>query len=211
MGSFKNCRFCKITCGEYHYVGIDEPFASNDEFFAIASIGALVKGWTLIVPKFHQVSLRNTYSSPLFLDILQSVIPLLVQRYGPLISFEHGANREGSITSCGTDHAHLHLVPLGESLLPELKKSNLQWHRCQTNEIASICGDNEYLFYCELDNKNNWKDTIGYLHILNNPLSQFFRGLIARRKGVVDMADYKQFPQLDTARETRRALISSVI
>lgn len=211
MDTFGICRFCNITCGEYHYKGIDEPFASNEEFIAIASIGALVKGWTLIIPKTHQFSLRNNYNRPLFNDILHTVIPLLVKRYGTLISFEHGANREGSITSCGTDHAHLHIVPFGESLLPDLKNYSLQWLRCRANEIASICEGSEYLFYCDLDEKKIWKNTVGYLHILNKPISQFFRVIIARRKGVVDMADYKQFPQLDSARETRRTLIGSVV
>lgn len=111
MEPFNNCRFCNIVVGKYQYAEIDQPFASNDGFVAIASIGALIEGWSLIIPKEHQHSMRNVYDKLQFKDFVETVIPLLVQQYGPLIAFEHGSNKEGSITACGTDHAHLHLVP----------------------------------------------------------------------------------------------------
>lgn len=209
MEHFGICRFCDIVFGEYQYNEIDEPFASNDEFFAIASIGALIEGWTLIIPKSHQLSMTNNYDSPLFTDFLGSVLPPLVHRYGPLIAFEHGANTEGSITACGTAHAHLHLVPFGESLLPELQNSEMQWIECNASEIASKSGKDEYLFYSELGTQGIWQDLVGYLHVLENPAAQFFRHLIAGRIGKSEVSDYKRFPHFDTARQTRSILASS--
>lgn len=161
MEPFRICRFCDIVLEEYQYRGIDEPFASNDEFFAIASIGALVEGWTLVIPRSHQLSMRKNYDTPLFADFLEAVLPPLVRRYGPLIAFEHGANTEESITACGTAHAHFHLVPFGESLLPELENSEMQWIECHASEIASRSGDGEYLFYSELGTKEIWQDPVG--------------------------------------------------
>lgn len=210
MDTFGACRFCDIVVGKYQYLGIDEPFAINDEFIAVASIGALVEGWTLIIPKTHQLSMRNVYGRSLFADLVESVLPALVHRYGPLIAFEHGANKEGSITACGTDHAHLHLVPLGESLLLELQNSGLRWIQCHASEIASVSGRHEYLFYSELDAKGVWQDPVGYLHILENPISQFFRRLIAKRRGKVEVSDYRRFPHLNAAMQTRRVLARSV-
>ena len=204
------CRFCVIVSGQYQYAGVDEPFASNDGFVAVASIGALVEGWSLIIPKAHQLSMRNNYSNSVFADFLSSVLHHFFNKYGPLIAFEHGANKEGSITGCGTDHAHLHLVPFGESLLPDLQSSGLQWVQCHASEIASRSGTNEYLFYTELNAKKVWQDSVGYLHVLEHPLSQFFRRLIAERRGGVEVADYRHFPHLDTSMQTRIVLAGSV-
>jgi len=207
----KTCRFCDIVGGQYQYAEIDEPFASNDEFVAVASIGALVEGWTLIIPKAHQLSMRNVYERPLFADIVGSVLPLLTHQYGHIIAFEHGANKDGSMTGCGTDHAHLHLVPLGESLLPDLQISGLQWVQCNASEIAYRSGKNEYLFYTELNRKEGWQDSVGCLHVLESPLSQFFRHLIAERRGWLESTDYRRFPFLNTAIQTRSVLAASVV
>ncbi len=204
------CRFCDIVSGRYHYTGVDEPFASNDEFVAVASIGALVEGWSLIIPKAHQLSMRNIYTTAVFADFLNAVVPPLFDRYGPLIAFEHGANKVGSTTGCGTDHAHLHLVPFGESLLPDLRRSGLQWTQGHSSEIASKSGAREYLFYTELNGKKVWRDPLGYLHVLEVPLSQFFRRLMAKRSGKEALADYRRFPHLDTSIQTRIALAGSL-
>ena len=210
MESSANCRFCDIVDGKYRYREIDEPFAGNNEFIAVASIGALVEGWSLIIPKVHQFSMRNIYRNPTFANFAGPVISSLTFQYGSLIAFEHGANKEGSITACGTDHAHLHLVPLGESLHAELKSSGLLWTKCYASEITLRAGGSEYLFYCELDDYEVWHDPMGYLHILEHPISQFFRHQIASRIGKNETADYRRFPYLDTARQTRTALVNSV-
>lgn len=211
MKAFLSCRFCEIVGGKYQYTDIDEPFMSNDEFIAVASIGALVKGWTLIVPRTHQLSMRNVYSNSSFSSFLNTVLPSLVHRYGSLVAFEHGSNKEGSLTACGTNHAHLHLVPLGESLLPELNTSGMPWIQCHASEIAFRTEGREYLFYRDLHEDAVWQDPIGYLHILEAPLSQFFRRLVAERVQKREAFDYKLYPELNTARETRRVLSATVI
>lgn len=207
MGPFNNCRFCNIVVGKYQYAEIDQPFASNDAFIAIASIGALIEGWSLIIPKEHQLSMRNVYDKPKFTDFVGTVIPLLVKQYGSLIAFEHGSNKEGSITACGTDHAHLHLVPYCKSLFSDLQSSGLRWIQCQASEIAPRVGNSEYLFYSKLGVKKAWNDPVGYLHVLKRPISQFFRQLIAARTGHAETSDYRRFPYLDAARQTRRTVV----
>lgn len=211
MVPFNNCRFCNIVDGKYQYAEIDQPFVSNDAFVAMASIGALIEGWSLIIPKEHQLSMKNVYDKHDFAGFMETVIPLLVQQYGSLISFEHGSNKEGSITACGTDHAHLHLVPYYGSLFSGLQSSGLQWVKCHVSEIASRVEKNEYLFYSELGTEKTWHDPVGYLHILDRPISQFFRHLIAARTGHTETSDYRQFPYLDAARKTRRTLAEASV
>lgn len=209
MDSLETCRFCDIVDGKYQYSQIDEPFANNDEFIAVASIGAFVEGWSLIIPKSHQHSMRSTYKSAQLSNFINALLPTLAHQYGRLVAFEHGANKKGSITSCGTEHAHLHLVPLGESLLPEMQKSQLQWVQCSASEIDSMSGQSEYLFYCDIDTEQGWNDPVGYLHVLAYPISQFFRRLIAERSGKNETFDYRSFPHLDIAQQTRKILVGS--
>lgn len=206
MKSPSICRFCEIADGNIKDIEFDEPFAHSDNFIAIASIGALVEGWSLIIPKDHQVSMRNLYAHPEFIEFVEEVRSKIFDNYGSVIAFEHGANKEGSITACGTDHAHLHLVPFEVSLLPEMQKANLHWVRCHASEIVTIAGDNEYLFYTELGDNSEWQDQSGYLHILKYSKSQYFRRIIAGRINKIDVSDYKLFPHVDTAKRTLMTL-----
>ena len=210
MKSSDECRFCGIIAGEFNYTDIDQPFACIDDYLAVASIGAMIEGWSLIIPREHQLSMKGFYDRSKFSDFLNSVIPSIVNRYGSLIAFEHGANKKGSITSCGTDHAHLHLVPMNESLLPGLQTSDLMWVKCHTSDISSIVKDSEYLFYTDIGYKNEWQDPLGYLHVLNRPISQYFRQLIAERIGCFSEFDYKKYPNLHRAKQTRRVLSGSL-
>ena len=211
MQSSKKCRFCNIIANNYNYANVDEPFFSNDEFAAIASIGALVEGWSLIIPKRHQLSMKSVYHSSQFQDIMLSITPKLIKRYGQLITFEHGANCEGSITSCGTDHAHLHIVPWADAPLIDFQNSTMEWIKVRASEISAESESNEYLFYSDLNNPNEWCDPIGYLHILKKPVSQFFRQLIAKKCGKSKEANYNEFPFLETARQTRNVLAISMM
>ncbi len=204
-----DCRFCGISKGYYTYLGIDEPIYSNQDFFIIASIGALVEGWSLIVPKEHQFSMKNCYNSDLFNKAFDTVLQKLRIEYGNnIIAFEHGANSNKSVTACGTSHAHLHLVPYPISLTSQLMAKNLNWISCRPSEIASYVNNSEYLYYSDISNDKNWLDTVGVLHKLEKPTSQFFRRIIALQCGMKSYANYKQHPFLDIALKTRNILSS---
>ena len=201
----EDCRFCNIINGKYKYQEIDKPFFESEEFIAIASIGALVEGWSLIVPKQHEYSMREFYGSEQLTNIIERLLPAMSKKYGRLIAFEHGANRAGSMTSCGTDHAHLHIVPFDVSLLSKMKKSDMEWVKVKTSEIKNYVNGSEYLFYYDVYKNNKWVDPTGYLHVLEKPTSQYFRKLIADYIGVIDY-DYKRFPNLDISKVTNRVM-----
>jgi ATP adenylyltransferase len=204
MKSIPNCRFCGIVAGERGYGRSDAPFYENADFFAIASIGALVEGWSLVVPKPHAVSLRDFYGTDEFKSFSTKVVERVRSVYGNAVVFEHGSNHEGSLTSCGTDHAHLHVVPLTFSLRQDLLESGLSWQEVKSSEISATAGGQEYLFYC--DNLDN-ADPVGLLHVLRQPISQFFRKMIAAKLGKLDVADYKQHLHLVTSENTQSRLV----
>lgn len=195
-----NCRFCDIAkLKDNEHKPENSVFAQTDKYFAISSIGALVEGWTLVVPKEHCCSMKEIYKDVDFEEFVNSVIAALTDSYGPIIAFEHGPNRQGSETSCGTDHAHIHLVPF-HSLSKKLDKMNLLWMPCYSSEVSNIVQDNEYLFYVDVETALG--STQGRIHILEHPISQFFRKVIADDLGVGDKYNYKINPDTELTLKT---------
>lgn len=199
------CRFCNISKGNFAFLGVDEPVLSNERYFAIASVGALVEGWTLIVPRSHHYSMSSAYSDPLFSELVSSLISKMLTRFDRIIAFEHGAKHEGSLTACGTEHAHLHLVPFSESLMDEMEKTGLYWEKSSARDLISI--NSEYLFYSEI-NKNQKSSLldVGFVHSLENPISQFFRKIIAKKIKKEDVSDYKKYPLIEESTRTSNML-----
>jgi diadenosine tetraphosphate (Ap4A) HIT family hydrolase len=204
------CRFCDIIKG---YIEGKEnyPIRETQNYLSLASIGALVEGWVLIVPKEHTLSMKELYNKKDFVDFSNFMLDLIRNRYtGPFIAFEHGPNKCGSNTSCGTNHAHLHLVPYSNSLYADMLGTGLSWESCTTSQISSIAGTNEYLFYCEISTDSIWEDPKGFIHILKQPISQYFRRLIANQLNCLDEYDYKKYARIDLAVKTNNVLSGAI-
>lgn len=200
----QTCRFCGIGRGAHFHGLVDRPFVEDDGHFSVASIGPLVEGWSLVVPREHCLSLSSLYRTQPFKSFVRQTVERVEAQYGQTLVFEHGANRAGSPTSCGTDHAHLHVVPTSIRLESLALNSDLRpWIRVRAEDICDLTGDSEYLFVCEnpLD-----KEAVGLLHILQSPISQFFRKLIAAHLGEMDVCDYKIHLQLNVAERASQRL-----
>lgn len=204
MDLVNECRFCGIAQGKFKYAKIDQPIIENQEYMAFASIGALVPGWTLVSPRIHDVSMRAHYEKEDFHFFVHETIKRLRKSYSNLIAFEHGANKQGSVTACGTEHAHLHLVPFSKSLLQDMSDSGLFWKKCKASEIKLISEGKEYLFYSEIT--DDWNKCEGFIHILEKPISQFFRKIIATHLGLPNQFDYKTFPNFENSTLTYKTL-----
>src|SRR2546425_8909742 len=96
-----DCRFCSIRHGHFFYGTADLPIHATRDYFAMASIGGFVEGWTLVVPNDHCLSLRDLYAVDSFTDFVTRTVRTVEGLYGPSVIFEHGANHSGSPTSCG--------------------------------------------------------------------------------------------------------------
>ncbi len=186
----KTCRFCDIA-NDKSKRNADTIFAQNEDFFAISSVGALVEGWSLIVPRKHCCSMKDIYAESSFVEFSNKIATALKECYGPIIAFEHGPNREDSETSCGTNHAHIHFVPY-HSIIAQLDNIGLSWQKCYADAVKEIVGNNEYLFYVEVG--ETWEKSPGRVHILEKPISQFFRRVIADDLGIGEKYNYKINP-----------------
>lgn len=184
------CRFCEIEKGNIKEA-FDHPIKENSNYFSLASVGAFIPGWSLIVPRKHTYSLREMYRNPDFLKFVHDwimYINKIVEK--KIIVFEHGANRCGSQTSCGTNHAHLHVVPYSGSLIGKML-ADREWVSVKYDQIENIVKNNEYLLYAEV--ANQLEDSDIYLHILQKEESQYFRRLLAEEMEVTDY-NYKLSP-----------------
>lgn len=204
-----DCRFCSYFSGRGNDP-IDTPWLKNERYCAIVSKGALVPGWSLVCPSEHILSLANEYGRSDFWRFAAKAATVVQSRYGDVRVFEHGAVYSGSPTGCGTDHAHLHLVPLPFALSPEALEFDrgLSWSKCRACEIGDLAAGREYLF---VSDKLEAAETAGFLSILPAPTSQFFRRVVASKLGLSDFFDYRRHPMLDIARVSARDLRASAL
>ncbi len=189
------CRFCSIIKGKYLYPDIDKPFLENDSYIAMASIGAFIEGWTIIVPKNHGLSMKGHYFEKEFIDFFNSVSLKIYEMYGRAIAFEHSSSYEGSATACGSNHAHIHIVPFDSSLLNDLMNDkDRKWKKINPDKIYKIHDEKEYLFYSDLSQYNKWSRENCCIHFLESPISQYFRRVLALKMKIDHGYDYKTYP-----------------
>jgi diadenosine tetraphosphate (Ap4A) HIT family hydrolase len=161
-------------------------------FVVLPTIGQIVEGYLLIVPKEH-FSCIGALSAELF-DELREIKNLcrtaLNKAYNSkCIFYEHGTvgktfeKRAG----CCTDHAHLHAVPVEVDLLSDIQQN---YKAKQIEKLEDLCKKYEtktpYLFY-----ENNCGD----MYVFDAPLvvSQYFRMLLAKKLGVENKWDWRNY------------------
>ncbi len=207
MNCTNECRFCSIVKGERNLGMVDTPIIENDNYMLLSSVGAMIEGWTLIIPKEHGYSMRRYYNSESFQTFFKQSLNLINEAYRDknVFVFEHGANTFGSLTSCGTNHSHLHIIPSEFYVLNEIQEI-LDFKKIKLSELENHVKDSEYLMYSEINNVNINNDIECYVHLLDKPISQFFRKIIANKLGIPEKYDYKTNMNLDIAERTYKML-----
>ena len=187
----QNCEFCDEFSG-----GVNNGFYaryqdcpetrfvhSTENFCVFPSVGQLVDGYLLVVPKDHYGTFDElpTQLVAELADTSERVRAVLSKIYGPCISYEHGAR--GPLNGgCGIYHAHLHVVPLTKVTDPihALKLRFPHVELTHMNEMSKRgAGLSSYLFY---------QDSKARLYLFDTgPLpSQYMRKLLADSLGIQD-------------------------
>lgn len=202
------CRFCSSHNLMAHN-SLDEPLAVESNYFSLVSKGSLVHGWVLVFPKTHILNLAEEYHIEDFHRYTNSIKNLVESKYGKTVVFEHGSNREDSSTSCGTVHAHLHIVPLDFKFSEKVFSydPNLKWIACNVLDVKKFANDSEYLYFTE-DYKGS--STSGWICLLNKQTSQFFRKVIACELGIHEKYNYKDFAMNEIVSETLNEIKVSI-
>lgn len=188
------CRFCALAHGHPIQPFYDSPVLKSPGYRVLPSLGSIVPGWTLIIPRQHHLNMSTHYDDPEFTQVRLRVATVLKERLRmPVRVFEHGATQVHSSTGCGVDHAHVHVVPLKESLLRTVgdMAPDLTWVRVAMTDVMRYAGDAEYLWYAD---DATQQEPQGMLAVLPAPRSQFFRRAIAANLGMPARFDYRADP-----------------
>jgi ATP adenylyltransferase len=150
------CHLCAQLAGERSGDLLQELLGTREyvrrvvlesaEFAVIPSLGALVEGHVLVLPKAHVRSFAQLGTSAGETESFLERARLAVESaYSPPQIFEHGTGARSPQPACSVEHAHIHLVPCEVDLFARLA-DRFSWSRVGGEaELAELVGDGEYL------------------------------------------------------------------
>ena len=172
---------------------LDSRILFETENFAVfPTVGQIVEGYLLIMPKTHVSAISNLEKN--LLDELEYVYSevrtILKEHYSEPIFFEHGVCRsEYEFNGSCIDHAHIHAVLAPVNISDELKKEFKYTKINSISDLGNYNGTN-YLYV---------NDISGDKLILeaNNIRSQHIRYLIADALKTPEKGDWYLYPGRD--------------
>jgi ATP adenylyltransferase len=180
----------------------NEPLIETGNFVVLPSLGALVDGWVLVVPKEHRISMG---ALPVELrgeaeEITRRARLLLRRQYRkPIVAFEHGPSVENHGTGCGVDHAHLHLLPLGCDLFAYVRPfvpAGQQWRACDWEDLSKAHAQGlDYLFL-----QSEARQPL--MAVAHDFGSQVFRKAVASFLRMESEFSWREYPRVETVART---------
>lgn len=202
-----SCRFCRLTARAAHArASVDRPVLASTHFEVIPTVGPLVAGWLLVVPKCHYLCLAALPGALLqeLEAVTQECVSILRRRYAEVVAFEHGPAAPRQPSGCGVDHAHLHLVPTGCDLrlgAANAWSEQLLWRGVE-NVSSALEAHSVGLPYLYIQDQSGERFVAAHASIP----SQLFRRVIAESVGVPERFDWRRFPEYATVERTLQAL-----
>lgn len=179
----------------------NQPLFESANFAVIPSLGSLVEGWLLVVPKRHFICM-GALSDPLaeeMREVTTTASTELKKKYGEVCAFEHGPCGANRAVGCGVDHAHLHLVPLtfdlAEAATCFLPSGNT-WSTASIEDCRlAFAAGMDYLYL---------EQPLGAGRIVVGRLlgSQVLRRAIASRIGRPEEFNWRDYPETENVAKT---------
>jgi ATP adenylyltransferase len=180
----------------------DSVLLDLGEVVVAPTLGSIVPHWVLAIPKSRSDNMSQwcgkDRAAPL--KYIREITRLLERVENSVIWFEHGPSTRGSVTGCGIDHAHIHILlqppfEFSQFKAAAIDGSSLAWEHGHGNPYDSVARDESYLVASS-----------GGEFILARSVetagSQFFRRVIARLADKPSTWDYKLHPHHDNAAKT---------
>jgi len=188
----------------------DTVLAETRSFVVCPTVGSVVEGWLLVLPREHTLCLGALSQEKLeeLADLKSAVAAVLKAAYGPVAVFEHGPCLPSQAVGCGVDHAHLHMVPTAHDLevgAGSVSPIPLSWKR-----VSGIEAARDYymrgLPYLYLE------QPIGTARMATHPElpSQLFRRVLAAYAGKPGRWDWRSFAYAGKVARTVRTLGESL-
>lgn len=174
------CKFC--GCGKniipvyYQNKKVNSLVHESQNFYVIVSIGAVVEGHLLIIPKSHYWSMGELPDELIteLSEITFYIENMLKSEYKKnVICFEHGTGNKESVSAASVVHAHLHILPISESITDSVKHEGHRLIPINGFKDLSKYADagESYLFFRDIDNKMYCVEGTGLP-------SQYFRRIV---------------------------------
>lgn len=164
----------------------------------VPSLGSLVPGWTLVVPRREALSFAHLYvQERAELQELTSTVAEFVAPLGSnVFIFEHGPSGKGGIIGCGVDQAHLHVVPMNFDLIELASRdARVDWRIADFRDPwSSLSKTDEYYLI-----KDRERCLVGTPRVAQR---QYFRRLIATAVNKPCAWDYREWPFYEHAERT---------
>nr|WP_321357812.1 hypothetical protein [uncultured Draconibacterium sp.] len=169
----------------------NKPLFESEHFKVIPSIGSIVEGWLLMIPKTHFISFA--YMSQELLieaqEVSVQIINIIKKEYNSdVVVFENGAGELNTKIGCGVDYAHIHFVPIkinAKHIIDSFYKRELLWKKIFSLKELSTYKTNYYL----INDSSNY-----FVGIPPFAESQLIRKGIAESVGMPHKFDWKKYP-----------------
>lgn len=172
----------------------------TEHFQVIPTLGGFVEGYVMVVSRNHYDCVGKVPAAdlPELKALLEEVKGRIRRCYGTgTVCFEHGSvsctNRFGGCIN----HAHVHIVPCGASLLEDIRCFGLDCQSIDDLEALRAYGADgtPYLYFEDVDQRK-------YLITGDAVISQFFRKLLADHHGVPERWDWRTDLFMDNIEKT---------
>jgi len=197
----RECGFCGHLLGAAGDGDAWRVLFEDDSFVAVPSVGSLVPGWLLVVPRDHCVNLASMAPERLvqMWEFVDTFFERWVTEFGRVVLFEHGPATEGRPAGCGVDHAHLHIVPCGGIDLVAAARRRLigfSWAPVMSlSALAPAMVDGmDYLYLRD--------DTEEIAAVGPDVPSQALRQVFAAELGSPSTFNWREHPNLEVVRAT---------
>ncbi len=187
----------------------NQPILESEHFVALPSLGSLVPGWLLVVPREHYLCVGALPQSIFgeFQKVKDETVRLITSQFGETCVFEHGPSSAGSKVGCSVDHAHLHVVPFSGNLarlVAPLMPNGAAWLAGDAQScVRAFNLGQDYLYF---------EQPVGSGFISVHPSfgSQIFRKAIARQLGKPHEFDWHRYPNHPAIHATVHTLAPGV-
>ncbi|MCP8896349.1 hypothetical protein KYK29_15585 [Shinella daejeonensis] len=179
----------------------DQALRETDNFVVLPTLGSLVPGWLLLIPKFPISRLADLQAAhhDEFKYLIDCVWGELESKFGETFIFEHGGYA-GSQISCGVDQAHLHFVPLHFNLTKAAhEEGSYHWQPLKAGQTPADVPTKQEYFFVSSRKKASFAE-------IQTPVSQWFRKLIAEKIGSPSEWNYKEYSFLDNVHKTIKVM-----
>ena len=173
----------------------------TDNFVVLPTIGQIVEGYLMIMPKRHYRSFA-LLNDDLFAEaesLYSETESTLRKAYKSPIFYEHGMGYAASGNGCCVDHAHIHAIPISINLSGRLEKE-FKWRNIdQLQDPARIVRGSHYLFVQDSSQQKR-------LYYASNVRAQYIRHIVAEQLGTPDKGDWMLYPGITELLATLKKL-----